>query len=506
MPEFIKTRMVYYDNQINELNSSNTTASITIDNPATASTTKGYGIARLKGTTHNWSLLPFNKYGLYLSANEMYYLFHASSKIIPRHMKVTLGHCVPIAKYPGTTNTTQLSFNNTIYSLIYELEDLENVTTQDEFPTILEFTNFRRTYDGASYLDNSRNNLPKADIIYKFPDYSISGNNIAISPLNIRASATTIPTSTTVPVDFDVSMTRQQLANEWIPEFLKDTSNVYVLYPGENQYEYETSIGESDFICIDTEVQQFNESQGTLDVRGGYHLNSNTLFKENNHLFQEVVPRVRYNGYLVATEAENNPNNDQFTSKRNLDQYFHQGTGALKDLGPRKIFIKGNPILDDGNSLVSHTFQALVTWTLQLDIVPRIEPIPRSLIEGFALLKKIYYRNDGASTITNAFAFSKPYPLRVQNQGFKSMPGAKNRLIANNRSDLATYSPSATDSGTWEYNCAQFMRGSAETNPIRETGNFNRTSMPAATSTNQTTTLEPMDTTTKSSTSKSTHK
>lgn len=41
----------------------------------------------------------------------MYYLMNMSSSFTPKNINISCGHCVPIAKYPGTVNTTQLSFN-----------------------------------------------------------------------------------------------------------------------------------------------------------------------------------------------------------------------------------------------------------------------------------------------------------------------------------------------------------------------------------------------------------
>lgn len=474
MPSFTKTRMVYYDNNINSLTSTNRDTNITIGAANINSGSSGYGIARLKGSVHNWSAVPMNKYGLYLSANELYYLYNSSSKIIPKNLKVCLGHCVPIAKYPGTTNTTQLSFNNTIYSLIYELHDLNDVTTADDFDRA-GFTNFRQTYDGAQYSNNNRNNLPKPDLLFKFPDYLTALlTNSEPATVKIAAGSTTFPTTTTVPTGIDAAMTRRDVCYEYVPEFLKDNDNVYVLYPGENQYEYHYQIGDSDYVQIDTNSIQFNESQGILDIRGGYHINSDTRFKEEEHLFQEVCPRVRYDGYLPADDQGN-----YFAeNKRRLDQYFNQDTGSLKDHGPPKIFIKGNPILDDSNNLVSHTFQALITWTIEIDVIPRIEPIPRNLIEGFVVLRREIYRGAGTN-ITNKTTFSKPYPLKPQTQRFKAVPSGRNRLINNDNPNTATYDPTAVDSGTWEYNPLQWHRGAGKNNTVIETENFNRASMPA---------------------------
>lgn len=491
MPSFTKTRMVYYDNQVNTLTRTNVNTAITLNTFDAKDHTQGYGVARLKGTTHNWSFIPINKYGLYMSANEFYYLFHSASKIIPKHMKVCLGHTVPIAKYPGTANTTQLSFNNTIYSLIYELSDLSNVNTEAEFASTDDFIDFRRTYDGAKYSNGHRNNLTKPDVIYKFPDYALALNSLPYTS-TVKFAAGTAPGSTTIVPDQDVSLTRLEIAQEFIPEFLKDNNNVYVLYPGENQYEYEETIGTSDYVTIDCNAQQFNESQGVLDIRGGYHVNSDAAFKENDHLYQEIVPRVRYNGFLPDDDSAPNPNDLKIVGKRRLDQYYNQDTGCLSDRGPLKIFIKGNPILDESNNLVSHTFQALITWTLNVDIIPRIEPIPRNIIEGYCVLRKQLIRDAAVNTSKAVFSFTKPYPLRLQNQNFKGKPSKYNRLVLD--PSVSTYTSSTIDDGTWEYNPVDFHRGSIKGNVIHEEENFNKVTPPASTITqNNANRLEPME-------------
>lgn len=100
----------------------------------------------------------------------------------------------------------------------------------------------------------------------------------------------------------------------------------------------------------------FNESISTCDVRGPYHMNSDTKFKSDAHLYQEVVPRVRYDGFITEDNSDTNPNSANMDDKRKLDLYFYQDIAGLQDEGSYKIFIKGNPILDYSNILVSYTY------------------------------------------------------------------------------------------------------------------------------------------------------
>lgn len=210
-------------------------------------------------------------------------------------------------------------------------------------------------------------------------------------------------------------------------------------------------------------------------------MNSDTKFKEESHLYQEVCPRVRYDGFVVENNQTINGNTYDLQTKRRLDQYYNQDTGALKDHGPPKLFIKGNPILDDSNNLVSHTFQALITWTIDIDFIPRIEPIARPLQEGFVVLRRETYRTSGGGNTVFKTSFTKPYPLKPQSQTFKTMPSSRNRLIYGRDPNVSTYTDLAADDGIWEYNAADWHRGSGPSNRIVESENFNKTTMPAVT-------------------------
>lgn len=111
---------------------------------------------------HNWFSVPLNYFGLYATQSEMYYLLNSASSFTPTNISVTIGQTIPTAKFVGTTTTIQLSFNNTIYSMIYENHDTENIMSEFEiFSSPNEFSIFRETSDGGRK-DNSKIGITKS--------------------------------------------------------------------------------------------------------------------------------------------------------------------------------------------------------------------------------------------------------------------------------------------------------------------------------------------------------
>lgn len=100
-----------------------------------------------------------NSYGLFLTMAELYSLYENFDSFIPTHLNIVIGHAVPLAKYPNTTGTTQLSFNNTIYSLICDLPANDMVTLNQNFATYEDAYYFYRTYDGTSFKDGTTSQL-----------------------------------------------------------------------------------------------------------------------------------------------------------------------------------------------------------------------------------------------------------------------------------------------------------------------------------------------------------
>lgn len=416
---FRKTRIVYYENDINKLTLSNAKDKITSNKPHVDDTSYGYAVARIKAVDHNWFRLPTNNWGLYCKENEWISLMYNNKMIIPKHMKVSLGHTIPTARYPsGSGTTTSLSFNNTIFSLIYENHDTMNVISDHEFPNDDDFISFHRTYDGAKASDNTRNLLPKADLLYKFPDYrKTADNNDTYIKIGTQAfGATTAPTTQISDEAADMDVDDLKLA--YMPEFLLDDSNVSVLYPGENQYIYEYTIPDNDANKIDFSAGQFNESFASRDLRGQCRINSNMNNNSgmtNRMLKGYVVPRVRNSNLTRNTKP------DAITRTKD-DLYFKQSFGFLQD-GPHEVWLKGCPVLDPSNNLVSHSFLCTVTWELTLELIHNDIWIPRPLIEGWTMMAPYCYNNLANVTQRKA-RFYKPYPRKLQPQGFMRTPHA----------------------------------------------------------------------------------
>lgn len=215
--KFSKTRIVYYDNQINKLVINKEDIKI---NEYDVADTSGYGVANLEGNVHNWNMIPTNYWGLYMSENEMYYAINSSSKIIPKSINVTCGHTIPIAKYPGAGTTTQLSFNNTIYSLIYELHDTEMVLGDQALITS-DRKVFFKTYDGGRADNLHRLSLGKPDLWYKFPKYYVKNRALQDSDFNLRQAFVdnSITKSNNNLGQQEAILRDKDLAIEYLPEF-----------------------------------------------------------------------------------------------------------------------------------------------------------------------------------------------------------------------------------------------------------------------------------------------
>lgn len=416
---FRKTRIVYYENDINKLTITNAATNVTSSTPNDNDTTLGYVVCRVKGADHNWFKVPINQWGLYVKENEWVSLQYNNKMIIPKHMKVSLGHSIPTAKYPsGSGTTTSLSFNNTIFSLIYENHDTINVIGDQSFADLDSLTTFTRTYDGGRADNLQRNLLPKPDILYKVPDY----RNSATDDSAYTQLVTTLPGTPTVPltavVDEAFELTKNELKLAYLPEFLLDDSNVSVLYPGENQYIYNYDIPDNDANKVDMSAGQFNEAFSSMDHRSQYRFNSNlanNTVNNNMSLLNKIVPRVRNTNLTRATNADS-------ISRRRDDIYFNQSMGFIQD-GPHEVWIKGCPILDPSNNLVSHSFLCTVTWELTVECVANDIWIPRPLIEGWCSYGVGVY-HDLTNTRKYKARFTKPYPRKLQPQGFMRTPHA----------------------------------------------------------------------------------
>lgn len=141
----------------------------------------------------------------------------------------------------GTTANTQLSFNNTIYSLIYDLHDTNFVSPKAVFSDESAALDFCTTFDGASFADKSKRTLlPVNGLNYEVP---ATGNKLMINDDTTKRDSPCVTVQygknteykLTEPNSFEEqSATEDELKKAYLPRFLQDNQNVKLLYPGEN--------------------------------------------------------------------------------------------------------------------------------------------------------------------------------------------------------------------------------------------------------------------------------
>lgn len=119
-------------------------------------------------------------------------------------------------------------------------------------------------------------------------------------------------------------------------------------------------------------------------------------------LLESIMPHVVYDGTMTK-----NPLNAEVQR----DIYFNGNWDRFLKKGMDQIWVKGNPSIDEANNAITHWFQMVITWDLEIDLVPRIEPIPRTLCEGFAVVRHRQFTADKDSHPTLT-VLTKPWPQK----------------------------------------------------------------------------------------------
>lgn len=421
-----KTRSVYWTNDLTKTSDSSPGFTLI---QAQDDSAANYGVAEVKGSILNWHLVPYNRYGYYMTTAEMQDMLTSSDKITPIKAKITVGHVIPLAKYPGSTNTLALSFNNTQYGITYHQHHSKYFTPMNEFANVKEFYNFIRTFDGHRWVDNEQNVrtlLPKPNIRYWYPkpDYTgleASGGDSRISGyareftivkgMNENAVAANVTAYLNRDTGYDKfeawnsniidqPLQEKDLAALYQPEFLQDDANLRALYPGENIDEMEISPSPNHVYTIDNTQQAVNELWTNRDIRAAFH-NSNFNYEDTIYLFMNLWPTHKGPDSLwkltpITTDPAQTPkrhqlenpfqyNNTAPTTASNqevshhiglIDNVMHSMTGFnYKDLWSEtlpQLWIKGNPILDPEGALITHTFQSTINWSLTIEVVDKI--------------------------------------------------------------------------------------------------------------------------------------
>lgn len=296
---FTKTRIVYWTGTENQI------VSPTNFNVLPTGVTKifgdgdfNYNVFSIAGNSHNWHTVPMNYYGLYCTNQEMLMMYQNNSEIKPLNMKCTIGHSIPL----NTTTTgtiTNLSFNNTIYSLIHDLPPNDWVTIKpwgidnnDEERSI-----FFQTYDGGRRDTKNQLLLPKQDIWFKVPYVAVHNQPITIMSTNADTTLTaaeqariTTPITVGLQNNNNIYLTENNLANMYLPEVLMSNTHTKALYPGENQDFMEINIKDSGYATINTSQIRVNEYFTNKDDRN-WGMNANMPFPSLEVM--NVVPLIQ---------------------------------------------------------------------------------------------------------------------------------------------------------------------------------------------------------------------
>lgn len=459
--KYSKTRVVYWDNNLT--NTSDENPNCTIITPSTNEPAL-YGVGEIEGSDLGWHHLPMNHYGLYLTTSEMQDLLELNAKITPVSAKVTIGHTIPLAQYPGTTNTLALSFNNTIYSKTYHQPPSARLCPMLDFDTIHDFYNFCRTFDGHRWVENpptpaQRSVLPKPNLrfIYPKPDYwtehagstsranGYAREHTLVAGLNDSTAqqaniATYLLRATNYKAfqAFDDTVEQPLLENDlmagYAPEFLQDNANLKALYPGENIDEFEVRPKPNLTHTIDNSEELLNDLWQTRDVRAMFN-NSNFNYIDAVYLYLNLWPQckgphtnwntngayidenpLQFNGEGTAvSQGKHNVGLiESFMKSLTGFEYKDQWNDAIGHL-----WIKGNEILDPTGALVVHTFQGTVTWQLELDVMEKIhKPLrdPWKWINVYRRIQRVVIPgvNQAGDTYAYRTKYTKGNPYRSQ--------------------------------------------------------------------------------------------
>lgn len=448
--EFSKTRIVYYNNLPNTLNSTNWTDKIKVRKANTKDANKCIRIGTVEGATHGWHFIPTNNWGLYTTYNEFVSLIENSSHVQPIGFDVSVSHAIPLAKYPGTANTTQLSFNNTIYSLIYDLMDTDYVRAPTPYNDKNNYIDFIKSYDGSSWKDSSRVTLPNPDIQFKIPyaqdTESDENNNVDAQTRLVTTNVVVDNSGTFSTDDGNKSVPLSDLKLVYFPEFLQDNENTKVLFPGENIDRYSFSDPDNRYAGFSTDGIMAGEHFANLDLRN-YYMNSTSIPHDPAYvLTADIFPVLRgptdYNDNFGICWPDDWNTLDTEMTRSNLEtvaalstgyKYNNQYTTAV----PQK-FIKGIPLIDPDNNIINHQFCVLLTHTLKVKLTPRTPHIPRPLQwdHVYPIRERYMLKIPGTSPGLDQYSqktrttFKRIFPLKPMKPQLYTAP--TRRLRANN--------------------------------------------------------------------------
>lgn len=469
--QFSKTRVCYWDSARSELklpaNSNTLPDGVTLE---PASDVLPYRLAVVAGAKHNWHTVPINSYGYYCTPAEINALYENSSSITPISCSVTIGHNIPLSRN-ATTNATQLSFNNTIYSLIVDLPPNDHVTAGTEFDNVKDHNAFCRTFDGSLYSNLNRNVLPKPDIVFKVPkaknvfsltnvvsDKDSSDTAISGQTINFYEEKTVLPEG----------YSQNDLVNAYLPELLQDNNNVKVLYPGENQDSFHLDLSSwKDLATIPCDSIHFNESYANIDSRSFGVDMINCAFPNSMILYMSLVPVLRGPNDLFQIDGDGNTIDTPYTFQTNVQdkavnhlnrilwsEIIQSKAGFThKDMYTMGIpikFIKCLPIMDQADTVVAHTVCGTLSWTLEVEVTERLYKSVNPLKWEMVYPQRVKQVTiDANKKVTTSFVreyYTSGWPKRPLNDKHQRTPLVRRRAYAdlNDRSGTpytSTYTP-----------------------------------------------------------------
>lgn len=457
MPTFSKTRILYYTNSNNNL-VTNDIKQLTVRSTDNNNANPNYNVVEIpylnsSNKGHGWYNIPMNSYGLYLTTAEMISLYENFDSFHPTNLKITIGHAVPLAKYPNSTGTTQLSFNNTIYSLICDLPANDMVTLDKNFTSYDEAYYFYRTLDGTSFKDGtSRQMLPTSNLLYKIPVPRINPTTAVYPQVGVIDATVLSPLTSAQRSTFNQALTEQELKLVFYPELLQDNRNIKALYPGENQDVFDFVDDNNPYAKISCTAPAFGECFQYQDLRNWYINYAMESYDEYTLLNLPVFPRIRgpvTNNNMGFNTLNLEPEHEIYAK---LATEFIQQDQFHNTLGHK--LIKGLPILDETGNIISHQFCVTITFELNIQGEPRKQYIPSPLKFQNCYLENLYYYSGLTATPTRAPIFRKRMPLKpfheFVNSKYRMRLAIEDQMTATTINDFWKAVPSTSTSTTWQ--------------------------------------------------------
>nr|QTE04101.1 MAG: hypothetical protein [Cecropis daurica parvoviridae sp.] len=447
---FSKTRIVYWEGVENKIVAPKDWNSIS-DGVTVVSRLENQIICSIDKDKHNWHMVPMNYYGLYCTQQEMLMLFNNNASIKPINMNCVIGHCIPL----NTTSTgavTNLSFNNTIYSLIHDLMPNDHVQprpgifgTSDKGTVAVE--SFCDTYDGGLKANGDRLLLPKPDLLFRAPRVKTAAATVPFVATGAVAAAaaafnqTPFVTGGTTP--YQTILTENNIINFYIPELLLNNDNTKALYPGENQDMLNIDIQDEGYATIDTSAIRMNETFADKDDRNWGMNIINAPFDQMTSM--NVVPLVRgpTNGEFKVTRTNDvitistpydtrevrdveATNPIRFFREMIRNRHNNSDDADYSSLLPTK-FIKCLPIIDNTEARISHTVCATITWNLTVMVTASIMHLPNPY-KYRTVYKDRYLTSVGLDNQMHQEVYTQRWPIKHMDENIYKIRSRKYKV------------------------------------------------------------------------------